>query len=698
MRTFAFLLLLTTACAHPGRVNPPATPAIPQAAQEPVTLTAHGDTRVDPYYWLRERERPEVLTYLQSENDYASFKMKGTEELQTSLYEEMVARIKEDDETAPFRFGNNLYFSRTQQGKSYETHLRRDQLGNEETLLDENLEAKGSEYFALGAKEVSPNEKWLAYSVDFLGNERYELRFRDTSSGRDLPESVPDTYYSLAWSADSETVFYTRVDSANRPFQIWRHTLGKGTDALVYEEKDEAFHLSVSASRSGKFIFIQAQSAITTEILAIDATSPATPPVPVLAREQGVEYYVDHAGNFLYLLSNRKAQNFQLLRCPTALNSAQACDTVVEHDPNVTLSNLSGFEDFIVLEERRGGITTLRVRWHDGKEKFIPFPESSYTASLRDNALYSTDLVRFRYSSLVTPRSTFDFDVRNGTTTLVKQDEVQGYDAALYASERVFATATDGTKIPISLVYRKGALDQGPARLLLTGYGAYGINYDAYFSSSRISLLDRGFVYAIAHVRGGADMGRVWYEDGKLLNKKNTFTDFIATAEHLTHHGYTDSSKLAIEGSSAGGLLVGAVINMRPDLFRAAIAGVPFVDVLTTMSDPAIPLTVIEWEEWGNPEDKVFYNYIKSYSPYDNITRQNYPALLVTAGLNDPRVQYWEPAKWVAKLRTHQQGRAPILLKTNMGAGHGGASGRYDYLREIAFEYAFILEQLIASP
>lgn len=696
MRFVALLLLFSVACAQPGGgKTPQLSPTIPKAAQEPTSLEAHGDVRIDPYFWMRQRDRPDVLAYLEAENNYATAMMKETEPLQASLYEEMVARIREDDETAPYRMGSHLYFSRTQRGKNYEVHLRSDAKGTEQVLLDENIEAGSSAYFALGAREVSPDETRLAYSVDFLGNERYELRFRDTATGEDLPETVKDTYYSLAWSSDSSTVFYTRVDNANRPYQIWRHTLGQNSDQLVYEETDESFHLSVSTSRSGKFVFIQAQSAITTEILAIDASNPTALPKAVHPRESGVEYYVDHAGDYLYVLSNKDAQNFQLSKCPSAtFTDRKTCSIVVEHNPAVTLSNLSGFRDFLVLEERRGGITTLRVRWHDGKEKFIPFPESSYTASLRDNAVYETDVVRYRYSSLVTPRSTFDFNTIHGTTTLIKQDDVLDYDPSKYVSDRVFATSQDGAKVPISLVYRKGALEGGAAPLYLTGYGAYGINYDAYFSSSRVSLLDRGVVFAIAHIRGGADMGRAWYENGKLLNKKNTFLDFIAAAEHLVQMKITEKDKLAIEGASAGGLLIGAVINMRPELFRVAVAGVPFVDVLSTMSDASIPLTVIEWEEWGNPADKIFYDYMKSYSPYDNVTAQNYPALLVTAGLNDPRVQYWEPAKWVAKLRVSNASDAPILFKTNMGAGHGGASGRYDYLREIAFEYAFILDQL----
>lgn len=696
MRSLLLIALAFSACSAPTvSNNVPTGPTIPVAARQAKVIEAHGDQRQDDYYWLRDRSNPDVIAYLEAENAYTAAMMKDTESLQRGLFDEMVARIREDDETAPYRFGAHEYFSRTQKGKNYEIHLRRKD-GVEQVLLDENLEAADAEYFATGVREVSPDEKYLAYSVDKLGNERYALKFRDLETGKDLEEVVENTYYSAAWAGDSRSIFYTRVDAANRPFQIWRHTLGDATDELVYEESDEAFHLSVATARSQDFVFIQAQSAVTTEYLWIPAKSPGVSPSVVIPRQNAVEYYVDHSGPFFYVLSNEGAQNFRLLRCkPSECGQKAQREVVQEHDAAVTLTNMSGFKDFLALEERRGGVTMLKILDHKGdKPKYVPFPEASYTANLRDNYDYASHTVRFRYSSMVTPRSTFDFDVDAGTTTLIKQDEINAYDPAQYVTERLFAEAADGVKVPVSIVYRKGALDAGPAPLYMTGYGAYGINYDPYFSSSRVSLLDRGVVFAIAHVRGGADLGRAWYENGKYLNKRNTFGDFIAAAEMLVASKKTTPEKLAVEGSSAGGMLIGAVINMRPDLFRAAVAGVPFVDVVTTMLDETIPLTVIEWEEWGNPNKPEYYAYMKSYSPYDNVVAQAYPALLVTAGLNDPRVQYWEPAKWVAKLRTHNTGTHPLLLKTNMSAGHGGASGRYDYLKETAFEYAFVLREL----
>ncbi|MEZ4458254.1 MAG: S9 family peptidase [bacterium] len=693
MKQIIPFLMLVSACAQvsPAPNTRDVAPIPPSAAKTEHIVTAHGESWVDPYFWLRERSNPEVLKYLQLENQFADAVTAHLTQDRETLFDEMVGRINEDDTSPPFQKGGYRYFDETKAGKDYEIHHRVALDGsNPQVILDENLEASGHEYFSLGVMEVSPNDRWLAYSVDRTGSERFQMRFRDLSTGMDVKETVDDTYYSAAWSSDSSALYYTRVDAANRPYQIWRHRLGSADDELVFEEKDESFHLSVQASRSGELVFIQLQSAVTTEYWVVDRAT--SKPEVVVPRVAGVEYYIDQSGPYLYMLTNRDAQNFQLLR--TRADDRKTWESVIPHSASITLENINGFKDFIVVEERRGGVTTLRVKWHDGTDKFIPFPEPSYTTGLRDNYVWDTKAVRYRYSSLVTPRSTFDYDVSTGETKLIKQDEVKGYDPANYRSERVFATAQDGTKIPISYVYKEGALSSGPAPLYLTGYGAYGISYDPYFSSSRVSLLDRGVVFAIAHIRGGSDMGRAWYEDGKLLKKKNTFNDFIACAEALQELQLTTRDKLAISGGSAGGLLIGAVINSRPELFKVAVADVPFVDVLNTMSDPSLPLTVIEWEEWGNPADKDYFDYIRSYSPYDNVASQRYPSLLVTAGLNDPRVQYWEPAKWVAKLRATADGANPILLKTNMGAGHGGASGRYGYLRETAFEYAFVLDQL----
>jgi len=703
-RTFLALTSLLISCSTPSHIpetSPMETPAQPPLARQiPTELEHHSDVRVDPFYWLREKENPEVIAYLEAENAWALSQMAHTKELQESLYEEMVSRIKEDDETAPYPHGGYFYYSKTIKDQNYEVHCRKKGSldAPEEVLLDGNKMAEGKDYFALGVMGMSPNHRWMAYSTDYLGNERYTLRFRDLETGKEASATVPDTYYSLAWANDNKTLFYTRVDQANRPFQVWRHIVGTDAaqDVLVHQEDDEAFFLGVQRSRSGKYIVVHLQSKVTTEYWLLDADAPEGELKLFSPRKQSVEYYVADHGDDFFVMTNDGAVNFRLMKTSKDKTAAEHWEEVIPHDPAVTLTGIETFKDRLVIEERRAGVAMIRVRdLTSGRDRYVPFPESSYTASARDNHEFDTTTLRYSYASLTTPRSIFDYDFQSGETKLIKETEVPNYERANYESQRIFATAPDGVKVPISIVYKKGALDNGPAPLFLTGYGSYGISYEPSFRSSRIALLERGIVFGIAHIRGGGDLGRMWYEDGKFNRKMNTFTDFIAASEHLIAEGITETKKFAIEGGSAGGLLMGAVINMRPDLFGAVIASVPFVDVLTTILDPSLPLTVIEWEEWGNPAEKSYYDYIKSYSPYDNVEAKDYPAMLVTAGLNDPRVSYWEPAKWVAKLRTLKTDTNTLLLKTNMGAGHGGASGRYDYLKELAFEHAFVIDQIV---
>ncbi|HEY9845129.1 MAG TPA: S9 family peptidase, partial [Candidatus Caenarcaniphilales bacterium] len=554
------------------------------------------------------------------------------------------------------------------------------------------------DYFQLGVLQVSPDHQVVAYSVDTSGAEQYTLYFRNLSTQEIYPESIAETSYALAWGNDSQTVFYTQVNALERPCKLWRHTLGRpaAEDILIYHEPDEAFFLSVGKTRSEAFILMSLSSKVTSEIHYLDAQNPTGSFEVIHPRQQGLEYEVEHHSNHFYIVTNEEAINFKLMKTSVDAPAKANWQTVIAHRPDVMLSGVSAFADHLVIYERTAGLPTIRVRkLSTGEEHSLEFPEPTYSASEGSNPEFHTTVLRFNYTSLVTPSSVFDYDMETQTRELKKETEVLGgYDRTQYTSERIMATASDGTEIPISIVYRRGMERNGQSPLLLTGYGAYGISYPPTFSSTRLSLLDRNVTIAVAHIRGGGEMGRPWYEDGKFLNKKNTFTDFIACAQHLIAEQWTQRDRLVISGGSAGGLLMGAVVNLRPDLFHAAIAHVPFVDVVTTMLDTSIPLTVIEWEEWGNPNDKTYYEYMKSYSPYDNVESQDYPHLLITAGLNDPRVQYWEPAKWAAKLRALRTDNNLLLLKTNMGAGHGGASGRYERLKETAFEYAFLLDRL----
>ena len=657
----------------------------------------HGDERLDNYYWLRERENSEVIAYLEAENQYTAAMMKHTESLQADLYKEMLSRIQETDLSVPSRKDNYYYYTRTEEGKAYGIFCRKEGSldASEEILLDQNQLAEGHEYFAVGVLSVSPNHQILAYSIDTTGAEKYTLYFLNLNTREVYPESIPDTYYSFVWANDNQTVFYTKVDSANRPDRLLRHSLEDAVenDVLVYQETDEAYFLSVGKTASDAYLILSLGSMVTSEVYYLDADRPTDSFQIFQPRSTGIEYSLTHHGDYFYITTNEGAINFKLMKTPVNNTSKENWQTVIPHREEIYLLATEAFIDHLIIDEMEDGIPKLRVyKFSTGEEHYVSFPESVYGLGGASNPEFNTNIFRFSYTSFVTPNSIFDYNLDTKGRELKKETPVLGgYDHTQYISERLYATASDGTAIPISLVYKKGIKKNGANPFLLTGYGSYGFHYTVNFSSIRLSLLNRGVVYAIAHIRGGSEKGRKWYEEGKLLHKKNTFTDFISCAEHLIQDQWTSPQHLAINGGSAGGLLMGAVLNMRPDLFKIVIADVPFVDVVTTILDPSLPLTVIEWEEWGNPQQKTDYDYMKSYSPYDNVTAQNYPHLLITAGLNDPRVAYWEPAKWTAKLRDLKTDNNLLLLKTNMDAGHGGASGRYEQLKETAFEYAFLL-------
>jgi oligopeptidase B len=684
--------------AQENRLQAPLTP--PVAEKHPQVLVVHGDERIDDYFWMRDSNDPNVIAYLEAENTYTDAMMQHTQGLQTTLYSEMLARIKETDLSVPYRKDDYYYYSRTEEGKDYPIYCRKKGSldASEEILLDQNELAKGYDYFSLGTFQVSPNHQLLAYSVDASGAEKHTLFFLDLNTFELYPETLTETYYSFAWGNDNRTVFYTKVDSTNRPFQLWRHTLGSRPedDVLIYQEPDEAYFLSVGKTRSQAYILMSLGSKVTSEVHYLDAHNPTNSFQVIHPRQQGMEYSIEHHSDRFYIVTNDEAINFKLVKTPVAKPSKDNWQTVIPHREDVLLSSVSAFADYLVISERKGGLPMIRVQKPStGEEQDIRFPEPTYSISPGNNPEFNTTTLRFNYTSLITPFSVFDYDMETKQRELKKETEVLGgYDRTQYESEWIMATASDGTEIPLSIVYKKGLQKDGTNPLFLTAYGSYGVSYPASFSSTRLSLLNRGVIVAIAHIRGGGEMGRKWYEDGKFLHKKNTFTDFITCAEHLITQKWTSSDRLAISGGSAGGLLMGAVINSRPELFKVVLAAVPFVDVVTTILDTSLPLSALEWEEWGNPNDKTYYDYMKSYSPYDNVKPQDYPNILITAGLNDSRVKYWEPAKWTAKLRELKTDNNILLLKTNMGAGHGGASGRYESLKETAFEYAFVLDCL----
>ena len=683
--------------------EPILAPAPPAPAQHPTVLTKHGDSRIDPYFWLRQRANPEVVAYLQAENEHTDAAMAPMAGLQEQLYQEIVARIQQTDTSPATFFKGWWHYVRTVEGLDYEILCRRRESmeAPEEVELDANELGRGHDYFELGLTERSPDENILAYAVDVTGNELHELRFRDLTTGRDLEDVLEGVYYGSAWSADSKTFFYVKTDKAMRPHQVWRHTLGLPTadDVLVLQEDDERFELSVEMTKSERYIIFTSSSQVTSESRYLRSDEPAAEPVLIEARRHGIEYSVDHQEDDFLILTNDGARNFRLMTAPVAHPDRASWRELVPERAGVRLNAIDVHARHVVIGQRSDGLQRLEVLDSaSGELHIVDQPDAAYTAFAGSNPVYESTVMRFYYTSLNAPWSTFDYDMNTRERTLVKEQPVPGgYNRADYVTDRLWATAPDGTLVPLSIVYRRGLPRSGANPTMLYGYGAYEIPSDPMFDAARISLLDRGFVYAIAHVRGGGEMGREWYEDGKFLNKTNTFDDFIACALELIKQGYTNPRKLAIRGRSAGGLLIGAVVNARPDLFACAVAQVPFVDVLTTMLDESIPLTVNEYEEWGDPNDPEFYEYMKSYSPYDNVHRAPYPALLVTAGLNDPRVPYWEPAKWVAKLRPATLSARPILLKTDLGSGHSGPSGRYESWREEAFVSAFVVDQLEAA-
>lgn len=676
--------------AQTADLQPPTLKKIPEV------LEKHGDQRTDNYFWLRDRKNPEVIAYLNAENAYTEAQMASTKGLQDRIYQEIVGRIKEDDTSAPAQRGAYFYYTRTIKGKQYSVYLRRKGVdGPEEVLLDGNELAAGQKYFRVGTFAVSPDQKLLAYGTDTAGDETYTVHIKDLATGRLLPDEIKDTYYSLEWAADNKTLFYNVLNESKRPFKVFRHTLGaEGADVEVFHEPDERFEVTINKTRSRRFLTIDCDSQTTSEVWTLPADQPGEKFARLYERVQDVEYQVTDHGSDWYVRISDTAKTFRLLEAPMA--HPEAKKELIAARPDVTLEDVDTYADHLVVTERAQGLLRLLVRrFSDGQQHVVAMPEPDYTLAGGGGLEYDTPVLRYSYTSLVTPPSIYDYDMNSRQRTLVKRQAVLGnFKPEDYTSERINGKASDGTLIPISLVYRKGLVKDGSNPCLLYGYGAYGISSDPTFSVERISLLDRGFVYAIAHIRGGGDLGKPWHEAGRMLNKTKTFTDFIAAAQMLIARRYTMPKKLGIFGGSAGGLLMGAVVNLRPDLFGAVVAKVPFVDMLSTMMDASLPLTVGEYEEWGNPEDPKYYSYMRTYSPYDNVEKQVYPNMLVTAGLNDPRVSYWEPAKWVAKLRTMKKGDNLLLLKTNMGAGHFGASGRYDRFKETAFDYAFLLKAL----
>jgi oligopeptidase B len=696
----------------------------PVARKEHKETTLHGTVLVDDYAWLRGKESPEVTAYLEAENAYAAAAMAPLDGLRGQLYQEMLSHVKQTDVSVPYRDGLWWYYTRTEEGKQYAIHCRRagtaagpEADAPEQVILDGNQLAEGLAFFAIGATSVTDDGRWLAYTTDTTGFRQYTLHIKDLETGETLPGEV-ERVGSVVWAADNRgpqrqvfvdgvanrTLFYTVEDEEQkRQFQLWWHRLGTPytEDVLVYQDDDERFNLGAGRTRDGQFIVMESASHTTTESWFLPATEPEGQFKLVSKREDGHEYSIDHRNGLWFIRTNDRGRNFRLVTAPVATPGREHWVERIPHRDGVMLEEVDLFAGFFVACEREAGLPKLRIWRFDGDEAEverageISFPEPAYSAGPHINRIFETRSFRYGYQSLVTPSSVYEYEVATGSSTLLKQQEVPGgFDRNLYASERIYATAADGVQIPVSLVYRRDKRELGRNPLYVYGYGSYGYSLPIGFSSNRLSLLNRGVVLAYAHIRGGGDLGEPWHDAGKMLVKRNTFTDFIAAVEQLTASGYGDPSKVAIEGGSAGGLLMGAVVNLRPELFRAVLSHVPFVDVMNTMLDASLPLTVPEYEEWGNPNEAESFRYMLSYSPYDNLKAANYPAMLVKTSLNDSQVMYWEPAKYVAKLRTLKTDSNRLLLVTNMQAGHGGSSGRYDYLKEIAFDYAFLLREL----
>lgn len=696
---FKILFPLATLATFTSCQQKPMTETLhpPTAKKVPRQLEAHGTTRTDNYFWMNDREDTAVINHLKAENAYTEAMLADVKDLRENLYKEMRSRIKETDESVPYMSNGYLYYTRFEEGKEYPIFCRKKagKEAPEEVILDENKLAEGHAYCDVSIMEVSPDNRLLAFAIDTVGRRMYTLHIKDLTTGQTLPDAMhPVT--GCAWANDNKTLFYgVENEETLRSHRIFRHTLGtqQKNDVLIHDEVDETFSTFVYRNRSGEKIIIGSNSTLTSEYRALSTNDPNGTFKVVQPRERGIEYSIEFAEGQYFIVTNWQARNFRIMTCKEGNTTKENWKELIAHRDSVLVEGIDVFKSHMVISERNGGLPKLRVMGRDGSnDHYIDMGESTYTLYPSTNDEYDTKKFRFGYSSLTTPNSTFDYDLATKTKELLKQQPVLGgFDPKNYQAERLMAKANDGTLVPISLVYHKDKKQQGNP-LLLYGYGSYGATMDAYFSSARLSLLDRGFIFAIAHIRGGQEMGRFWYEDGKLLKKKNTFTDFINCAEHLIAHGYTDTSRLFAMGGSAGGLLMGAVANMRPDLWKGVLAAVPFVDVVTTMLDSTIPLTTGEYDEWGNPNQKEYFDYMLSYSPYDNVEAKAYPNMLVTTGLHDSQVQYWEPMKWVAKLRELKTDNNLLLLKTNMDAGHGGASGRFEALKEVALEWAFMLK------
>jgi len=708
MKQISLLLMsasIITSCT--STKNTQMTP--PKAKKVPFEITTHNDTRVDDYFWMRlsddqknaeekDDQTKEVIAYLEAENNYLEEVLKPTETLQNTLFNEIKARIKEDESSVPVQKNGYIYYTRFEKGEDYHLSCRK-KVGSEkeEIMLNIPQMAKGHDYFAVGSENISSNNGILAYSVDKVSRRQYTLHFKNLTTGEILSDKIENTTGGATWANDNKTIFYTKNDPVTlRSYQIYKHILGtdQKEDVLVFEEKDETFNCFVYKTKSSAFIMIGSGQTLSTEYQFLDANNPSGEFKILQARERNHEYSIDHFEGSFYIVTNWEAKNFRLMKTSVENTQKENWEEVIPHREDVLLEGIDIFSNYYVVSERKAGLNELRIiNWKDNSEHYIEFNDPTYTAGSHANPEFNTELFRYSYSSLTTPYSVYDFNMNNHSQKLLKQQEVldENFKTENYVSERIFITARDGAKVPVSIVYKKGLVKDGNAPLLLYAYGSYGATIDPYFSSVRLSLLDRGFVYAIAHIRGGQDMGRHWYEDGKLLTKKNTFNDFIDCGEYLVKENYTSSEHLYAQGGSAGGLLMGAVLNMAPKLWKGVIAQVPFVDVVSTMLDESIPLTTGEFDEWGNPKDKEYYDYIKSYSPYDNVAKMDYPNILITTGYWDSQVQYWEPAKWIAKLRDYKTDDNILIMDCNMDVGHGGASGRFARYKEIAKEYAFLL-------
>jgi len=687
-------LLAVPACQNGGDT---ADLMPPVAEKNPVELTMHGDTRVDPYFWMRERENPDVIAHLEAENEYTAKMMAHTEELQESLYQEIITRIDETDESVPYFSNGYFYYTRYEEGGNYPIYCRKKGTleADEEIMLNVNELAEGHSFFSVSGVMVSPDSQLLGYAYDTVGRRKYTIAFKNLGNGEATGDTIADVTGNFVWANDNETVFYSRQDPDTlRYYQIYRHNINTGATELIFEEEDVTFSTYVSKSKSEDYIFIISSQTLSTEIRYLSADSPMGEFAIVQPRERDLEYSVDHLGDYFYVHTNLDASNFRLMRTPITATTKENWTDVIAHRDDVFLQGFELFAKYLVVTERKNGLREIRIMpWEGEGEHYIEFDEPSYLVYVSNNPNIDSETVRIGYQSMKTPDQVIDYNMNSREQTVLKEDKVHGYNANEYTIERVWATAADGTQVPVSLVYRTDMFEKdGSNPMLLYAYGSYGSNSEPYFSSPMVSLLDRGFVFGRAHIRGGQEMGRHWYEEGKLLNKINTFTDFNDCARYMIEAGYTSADKLFAMGGSAGGLLMGAIINMEPELYKGVLAMVPWVDVVTTMLNDTIPLTTSEYDEWGNPNDPEYYEYMLSYSPYDNVTAQDYPNLLVTTGLHDSQVQYWEPAKWVAKLREMKTDDNKLIFKINMEAGHGGASGRYDRYRESAFYYAFMLD------